>query len=76
MGSSAPLLALLQGDREELCLGALVVLQVCELGYTRKGSTTCFGFWCVVVDMAQAASLYWCVACVSLLVVAGVMGER
>eukprot|EP00903_Cladosiphon_okamuranus_P012477 g11683.t1 len=26
-GSSAPLLALLQGDREELCLGALVVLQ-------------------------------------------------
>ena len=27
-GSSAPLLALLQGDREELCLGALVVLQV------------------------------------------------
>ncbi|CAM9927877.1 unnamed protein product, partial [Scytosiphon promiscuus] len=27
MGSSAPLLALLQGDREELCLGALVVLQ-------------------------------------------------
>lgn len=27
-GSFAPLLALLQGDREELCLGALVVLQV------------------------------------------------
>lgn len=27
-GSSAPLLALLQGGREELCLGALVVLQV------------------------------------------------
>lgn len=30
-GSSAPLLALLQGDREELCLGALVVLQVMTL---------------------------------------------
>ncbi|CAN0492748.1 unnamed protein product [Ectocarpus sp. 12 AP-2014] len=27
MGRSPPLLALLQGDREELCLGALVVLQ-------------------------------------------------
>lgn len=26
--SSPPLLALLQGDREEICLGALVVLQV------------------------------------------------
>lgn len=46
MGSAAPLLALLQGDREELCLGALVVLQVCCV---LAGATDVSGSsWCAV----------------------------
>lgn len=47
-GSSAPLLALLQGDREELCLGALVVLQASARNAQHEANCTAVHFTCTL----------------------------